>query len=42
MAYWKRLAGTGTSVLYDMTRDEGQEVNVYGDPNYAEVITKTR
>jgi arylsulfatase A-like enzyme len=36
--YWKRLKGTGKHELYDMQTDPGQENNLYGDPDYAEVI----
>lgn len=34
-AYWKRLKGTGESVLYDMKNDPGQLVNVVGDKEHA-------
>jgi arylsulfatase A-like enzyme len=37
-AYWKRLKGTGEHELYDMQTDPGQEDNLYGNPNYVEVI----
>lgn len=34
-AYWERLPSTGAPVLYDMRKDPGQHVNVYGQPAYA-------
>ena len=37
-AYWKRLQGTGEHELYDMQTDPGQEDNLYGNPDYVEVI----
>ena len=37
-AYWKRLKGTGEHELYDMQTDPGQEDNLYGNPDYVEVI----
>jgi arylsulfatase A-like enzyme len=37
-AFWKRLEGTGEHELYDMQADPGQETNLYGDPDYAEVV----
>jgi len=37
-AYWKRLKGTGEHELYDMQTDPGQEDNLYGDPDYVEII----
>jgi arylsulfatase A-like enzyme len=38
-AYWKRLKGTGENELYDMQTDPGQENNLYGNPDYDEVIS---
>jgi len=37
-AYWKRLQRTGEHELYDMQTDPGQEDNLYGNPDYVEVI----
>ena len=39
-AYWKRLKGTGEHELYDMQTDPGQEDNLYGNPDYDEVVTQ--
>jgi hypothetical protein len=39
-SYWKRLEGTGEHELYDMQTDPGQENNLYGNPNYDEVIAQ--
>jgi arylsulfatase A-like enzyme len=39
-SYWKRLKGTGENVLYDMRKDPGQERNLYGNPDYADVVAK--
>lgn len=39
-SYWKRLAGTGEHELYDMQTDPGQEHNLYGNPDYAEVVSE--
>jgi arylsulfatase A-like enzyme len=39
-SYWKRLKGTGKHVLYDMRRDPGQDRNLYGNPDYADVVAE--
>ena len=39
-SYWKRLEGTGEHELYDVQADPGQEHNLYGKPDYAEVISE--
>jgi len=39
-AYWKRLKGTGKDEFYDIQKDPEQQINLYGDPAYAEVITE--
>ncbi|MCP5112884.1 MAG: DUF4976 domain-containing protein, partial [bacterium] len=38
-SYWKRMKGTGEHELYDMQKDPEQENNLYGNPDYAEVIS---
>ena len=37
-SYWKRLGKTGNHVLFDMQKDPGQENNVYGSPEYQDVV----
>ena len=37
-SYWKRISGIGEPELYDMKKDPGQTINVYGNPEYATVI----
>lgn len=37
-AYWKRIAETGESELYDMAADPGQHHNIYANPAYKEVV----
>ena len=37
-AYWKRISGIGEPELYDMQKDPGQTINVYGNPEYASVV----
>lgn len=37
-SYWKRLAGTGGNVLFDMRKDPAQQNNVVDDPGYAAVV----
>jgi hypothetical protein len=37
-AYWKRLKGTGENELYDIENDAEQARNLYGDPDYADVV----
>jgi arylsulfatase A-like enzyme len=39
-SYWKRLEGTGEHELYDMHKDPKQEDNLYGNPDYAEVVSE--
>ena len=39
-AYWKRLAGTGEPVLFDMRADPEQQRNVAADPEYANIVAK--
>jgi len=39
-SYWKRLQGTGESELYDVQKDPKQEKDLYGNPDYAEVISE--
>lgn len=39
-SYWKRLEGTGESELYDIKQDPGQEINLYGNPDYDEVVSE--
>jgi len=39
-AYWKRLEGTGESVLFDIEKDPEQHQNVANDPAYAKVLKK--
>jgi len=38
-AYWKRLKGTGESELYDIQKDPGEEINLYPNPDYADVVS---
>ena len=38
-SYWKRLKGTGDHELYDIQNDPGQEKNLFGNPDYADVIS---
>jgi len=37
-SYWKRLKGTGENELYDIQNDPGQDNNLYGNSDYAEVV----
>ena len=37
-SYWKRISGLGDPELYDMQKDPGQTLNVYGNPDYANVV----
>jgi len=39
-SYWKRLKGTGEHELYDIQKDPEQQNNLYGNPDYAEVISE--
>jgi arylsulfatase A-like enzyme len=39
-SYWKRLKGTGKHELYDIRKDPEQQNNLYGNPDYAEVISE--
>jgi arylsulfatase A-like enzyme len=39
-SYWKRMKGTGEHELYDMQEDPGQHRNLYGNPDYSEVISE--
>jgi arylsulfatase A-like enzyme len=39
-SYWKRLKGTGKHELYDIQKDPKQENNLYGNPDYAEVVSE--
>jgi len=39
-SYWKRLKGTGEHELYDLQNDPEQEINLFGNPDYAEVISQ--
>ena len=39
-SYWKRLKGTGKHELYDIQKDPEQHNNLYGNPDYAEVISE--
>jgi arylsulfatase A-like enzyme len=39
-SYWKRLKGTGKNELYDIRKDPKQEDNLYGNPDYAEVVSE--
>jgi arylsulfatase A-like enzyme len=39
-SYWKRLEGIGEHKLYDMQKDPGQQHNLYGTPDYAEVVSE--
>jgi arylsulfatase A-like enzyme len=39
-SYWKRLKGTGKHELYDIQKDPKQEDNLYGNPDYAEVVSE--
>jgi arylsulfatase A-like enzyme len=39
-SYWKRLKGTGEHELYDMQKDPEQKSNLYGNPDYVEVISE--
>jgi arylsulfatase A-like enzyme len=39
-SFWKRMEGTGEHELYDMLNDPGQEDNLFGNPDYAEVISE--
>jgi arylsulfatase A-like enzyme len=38
--YWKRLQTTGENVLYDLNKDPGQNINVYADPEYAQIVVR--
>ena len=37
-SYWKRMKGIGEDELYDIQKDAGQKNNLYGNPEYAEVV----
>ena len=39
-SYWKRLKGTGKHELYDIQKDPEQANDVYGNPDYAEVVSE--
>jgi arylsulfatase A-like enzyme len=39
-SYWKRLKGTGKHELYDIQKDPKQENDLYGNPDYAEVVSE--
>jgi arylsulfatase A-like enzyme len=39
-SYWKRLKGTGKNELYDIQKDPKQEIDLYGNPDYAEVASE--
>ena len=39
-SYWKRLKGTGKHELYDIQKDPEQQDNLYGNPDYAEVVSE--
>ncbi len=39
-SYWKRLKGTGEHELYDIQKDPEQNSNLYGNPDYVEVISE--
>ncbi|MCP4048373.1 MAG: sulfatase-like hydrolase/transferase [Gammaproteobacteria bacterium] len=39
-SYWKRMKGTGQHKLYDMQKDPGQEHNLFGKHEYAEVVSE--
>jgi len=39
-SYWKRMKGTGKSVLYDIQTDPKQENNLYENPDYADVVSE--
>jgi arylsulfatase A-like enzyme len=39
-SYWKRLKGTGEHELYDIQKDPEQKSNLYGNPDYVEVISE--
>jgi arylsulfatase A-like enzyme len=39
-SFWKRLKGTGKHELYDIQKDPKQEDDLYGNPDYAEVVSK--
>ncbi len=38
--YWKRMKGTGKHEFYDIQNDPGQHDNLYGNPDYAEVVSE--
>jgi hypothetical protein len=38
-SYWKRLKGTGEHELYDLQNDPEQKNNLFGHPDYVEVIS---
>jgi len=39
-SYWKRLEGTGEHELYDMQNDPEQNHNLFGSPDYDEVVSQ--
>jgi len=39
-SFWKRMKGVGEHELYDIQKDPGQHSNLYGNPDYAEVVSK--
>ena len=39
-AFWKRLKGVGEHELYDIKKDPGQHNNLYGKPEYTDVVSK--
>jgi arylsulfatase A-like enzyme len=39
-SYWKRLKGTGEHALYDVQNDPAQENNLFGNPDYVDVISQ--
>ena len=38
-SYWKRLKGTGEHELYDIQKDPEQDHDLYGNPEYADVVS---
>jgi len=39
-SYWKRMKGSGEHELYDMQNDPEQNINLFGNPDYVEVISQ--
>jgi arylsulfatase A-like enzyme len=39
-SYWKRLQTTGEHVLFDLDKDPEQNINVYSDPEYSNVVAR--